>query len=474
MTNKIPKHWGHSKLVTVWKRASKGSSQDPNAYRGLQIGSSLCKILVMLIINRLKTWYEKQLLDQQNGFRKGRGTIDGIFAAKQIHQISNNMKKPVYALFVDLTAAFDHIKRSWMFKTIRQRLGEEADSKLIELLESLYSYTTTSLAETPDDIFEVILGVRQGGSESPMMYNLYMDYVVRIFLEKCELDKIKFLNLKYEIPSTATTGKRTKIGWHTFDWVGYPDDISLAFENISDMQRALNLLSTTFNRFHLNLNVSKTKSMILNYQYIGLNYPHSISSLNGEKIENVKTFKYLGSQIKYDEANTGDAELELRIDTAESKFYELGKQFLNYRIMLNTRVKVFNALVRSRLTYACQTWNLTKKQMRHLNASYMSMIRKMVRGGYRRKVNSYSYEITNQDLIQKCKLEPLENYVARQQRSYVARIIRNDDSSISKRLLFNNNKSKKQGRKVNLYNTVVNKEEITADSFNHKALNSLY
>ena len=132
MTNKIPKHWGHSKLVTVWKRASKGSSQDPNAYRGLQIGSSLCKILVMVIINRLKTWYEKQLLDQQNGFRKGRGTIDGIFAAKQIHQISNNMKKPVYALFVDLTAAFDHIKRSWMFKTILQRLGEEADSKLIE------------------------------------------------------------------------------------------------------------------------------------------------------------------------------------------------------------------------------------------------------------------------------------------------------------------------------------------------------
>ena len=54
----------------------------------------------------------------------------------------------------------------------------------------------------------------------------------------------------------------------------------------------------------------------------------------------------------------------------------------------------------------------------------------------------YSYEITNQDLIQKCKLEPPENYVARQQRSYVARIIRNDDNSISKRLLFNNNKSK--------------------------------
>ena len=72
------------------------------------------------------------------------------------------MKKPTYLLFVDLTAAFDHVVRKWMFKSIYQRFPQEADTKLIELLEAVYSYTTTSLAETPDEIFELTLYETRG------------------------------------------------------------------------------------------------------------------------------------------------------------------------------------------------------------------------------------------------------------------------------------------------------------------------
>ena len=83
--NSIPKKWGCSKLITIWKGPSKGSAEDPATYRGLQIGSTLCKVLIILIINRLKSWYEAQLLDQQQGFRKGRGCTDGLFQIKNIH-----------------------------------------------------------------------------------------------------------------------------------------------------------------------------------------------------------------------------------------------------------------------------------------------------------------------------------------------------------------------------------------------------
>ena len=114
------------------------------------------------------------------------------------------MKKPTYLLFVDLTAAFDHVVRKRMFQSIYQRLPPREDTTLIELLEALYSYTTTSLAETPDDIFELLLGVRQGGPESPPLYNLLMDYVMRIFMDVCEKREIKFLRLNYRIRSTAT------------------------------------------------------------------------------------------------------------------------------------------------------------------------------------------------------------------------------------------------------------------------------
>ena len=104
-THQIPKFWGHSKLVALWKGSAKGKIDDPKSHRALQIGSTFCKILVIIIINRIKNWYDCQLLDQQQGFRSGRGTADGIFITKRVQQITDQMKKPTYLLFVDLTAA---------------------------------------------------------------------------------------------------------------------------------------------------------------------------------------------------------------------------------------------------------------------------------------------------------------------------------------------------------------------------------
>ena len=49
----------------------------------------------MIIINRIKVWYEMQLLDQQQGFRTARGTTDGIFVVKAVQQITNKIKTDV-------------------------------------------------------------------------------------------------------------------------------------------------------------------------------------------------------------------------------------------------------------------------------------------------------------------------------------------------------------------------------------------
>ena len=160
--------------------------------------------MIVIIINRLKRWYDKHLVDQQQGFRSSRGTTDGIYIAKKIHQITDKMKMPTLILFVDLSAAFDHINRDWLFKMMKQRFPAFADINLIHLLESLYSHTTTALAETPEDIFEITLGVRQGGPESPILYILYMDFVMRIFLDTCKSKDIQFLELNYKIPDSAS------------------------------------------------------------------------------------------------------------------------------------------------------------------------------------------------------------------------------------------------------------------------------
>ena len=245
-THTIPKSWRHSKLVTIWKGSSKGSIKDPATYRGLQVGSTLCKIMTIIIINRISKWYELQLLDQQQGFRSGRGTADGIYIVKRIQQITDKMRKPTFLLFVDLTAAFDHIKRQWLFKTIYQRIPDQTKS-ILQLLETLYEFTTTSLAETPTNTFEILLGVRQGGPESPPLFNLYMDYVMRLYMERCKNNDVKFLDLQYRIPSTATTRedrhKKTDKGNHEADWAGYADDLTLIFDDERSLQKLWYLIT---------------------------------------------------------------------------------------------------------------------------------------------------------------------------------------------------------------------------------------
>ena len=154
MDYKTPKEWSHSKFVALWKGAEKGAVTDPLSYRRIQIGSTMFKVLAMIIFARLNDWYDKQLLQQQQGFRQGKGTKYGIFIIKQVQHVSYKRGTPVLALFVDLTSAFDHVNRDWMFKTIFQRLPPGADKKLMLLLKFIYDYTTTALSQTPEDIFD--------------------------------------------------------------------------------------------------------------------------------------------------------------------------------------------------------------------------------------------------------------------------------------------------------------------------------
>ena len=292
---------------------------------------------------------------------------------------------------------------------------------------------------------------------------------------------ISIIILKFRIRSTATTreerSNKTYQGDQTVDWAGYADDLELFFEDDENLQKGLDTLEETFKRYNLTINVTKTKTMIINHHYINNNstYPESIATLNNTPIENVVTFRYLGDRIKYDEPSTGDAEIELRIDVAEGKFYALSKKLLNHKILLHTRIKILNSMVRSQLTYSCQTWNLTERQTDRINSTYTSMLRKMVKGGYRYKKDAeFHFVLTNANLYNICKTITINEFVKRQQRKYLAHLARQPNATLTKKLLFNNNKATRPGRQLTLESKVLSDEQCSADTFYKKALNREY
>ena len=118
----IPVVWGNSSLKNSLegKRVKVGSQQVQRTY-----SSTVCKLIIKIILERIRAWYETQLSKKQSRFRTNRGTTDAIYSMKRIQQIQNRKKQPLYLLFVDLIVKFDRIPRKWLLDSIKHRFLED-------------------------------------------------------------------------------------------------------------------------------------------------------------------------------------------------------------------------------------------------------------------------------------------------------------------------------------------------------------
>ena len=469
----LPNAWGNSHLRTLWK--GKGSKKDASKYRGLSIGSTICKLVVNIILFRLRDWYECQLTDEQNGFRPNRGTTDGIYTVKRIHQISHRKEQPLYLLFVDLSAAFDHIPRKWLFDTIRLRFTDKKLPIMINMLEKLYQHTSLTYE---GESFQTSAGVRQGGPESPFLFNLYLDFVMRLILEKAHMnDDIKFFDHKYHIStSSLSRAERLSIREKNINlssssilpWCGYADDLVLFLKDQQSLQVATIVLDNVFVSFGLSVNVQKTETMILNHPVISP-YPKSIVELNECQLSNVSEFKYLGAYLDCNQPNTGEKEINHRIQLANAKFQQLSNLIQNFRINLKTRILFLNSFVRSRLVYACQNWNLTQQQLDRVNAVYRKLLRRMIRGGFKfvnPDANDYRYAISNAQLHGICGTSDVSFFIRSQQHHYVSHIIRMPVTRTVKLLTFNEDHYTKRGRPTkSLLDQVIEFKNVTLNQY---------
>ena len=78
--------------------------------------------------------------------------------------------------------------------------------------------------------------------------------------------KEKFTKVRYKIPGDAAKPRKRfglgNYGMIDFDWVGYADDLVLAFDDIENLSKGLELLNTTLEDFGMQLNTGKTKNGI--------------------------------------------------------------------------------------------------------------------------------------------------------------------------------------------------------------------
>ena len=449
----VPGDWASSSLTDIWKR--KGSAKDPTTYRGISVSSNVAKICMNLILSRISAYYDTVLGENQMGFRPGRGTTDGGFVVKRFHQIARKQKAEIYTGYIDLSSAFDHVRRDWLFKIVKATISRDGlDPRLIDIIENLYQRTTAYMSGDEKDMrFKTTSGVRQGGTESPYLFNILMDFCMQKFEKCCKEKGISDIKIEFQIPSTATTRGQRRIsrcrGTAGYRWVGYADDLVIMAKSQADLQAALQILDKIFKSYGLAINIGKTETMILNFQESADKaYPDSIASLHNKPLKNVHVFKYLGTMQHHNDPSIGDDEIENRIDCARSKFYSLKALFNNHKIHLQTRLLFLQSLVRSRLTYGVQYWTLTEKKIDLLESTWLKYLRHLIRGGFQKVRSSagwLKHRIPSSQIYAITKSQTLREYIYKQQDRWVAHVCRQDNFRMTKRLAFESAKGKKRG-----------------------------
>ena len=221
-----------------------------------------------------------ELTDSQADFRKGRGTRDQIVNICWIMEKTREFQKNIYFCFIDYAKAFACMDHNKLWK-ILQEIG--IPGHLTCLLRNLYASqeATVRTGHGTKDWFQIGKGVCQGCILSPCLFNLYAEYIMR--------------NAGLE-----ETQAGIKIAGRNINNLRYADDTTLMAESEEELKNLLMKVKEESEKFGLKLNIQKTKIMASG--------PITSWLLDGETVETVTDFIFLGSKITAD----GDCSHEMK------------------------------------------------------------------------------------------------------------------------------------------------------------------
>ena len=206
---------------------------------------------------------------------------------------------------------------------------------LTHLLRNLYAdqEATVRTGHGTTDWFQIGKGIRQGCILSPCLFNVYAEYIMK--------------NAGLE---EAQAG--IKIARRNTNKFRYADDTTLMAESEGELKSLLMKVKEESEKAGLKLNIQKTKIMA----------PGPISSweIDGETVETVSDFIFLGSKITAD----GDCSHEIKrcLLLGRKVMTNLDRILKSRDITLTTNVHLVKAMVFPVVMYGCESRTVKKAE----------------------------------------------------------------------------------------------------------------
>ena len=123
---------------------------------------------------RIRRRVEGDFGEEQQGFRKGRETADGMYVLRQMVEKSLEVQVSITLGFIYLEKAFDIVPREMVMATLRWMGVPEAE---VRMVEGMYEKTTARVVagEGASEEFGVNIGPRQDSVLSPLLFIAVLD-----------------------------------------------------------------------------------------------------------------------------------------------------------------------------------------------------------------------------------------------------------------------------------------------------------
>ncbi|XP_055907639.1 uncharacterized protein LOC129942637 [Eupeodes corollae] len=392
-TGTIPNEFKESIIFPIHK---KGNMAEPANYRGISFLNASYKIFTLILQKRFNEWIDsdKLLQEYQAGFRSGYSTIDHIFTLRCMAETFLRKKKKLYAFFVDFRAAFDMIDRKALFYKL---YSKGMSCKFGRVIQNLYDDTTSKVwnGEALSEEFKTQSGVRQGCTLSPSMFALFIDDLVDIL--PCGVEYV---------------GMIIKL-------LMFADDIVLLAASSESLQLMINRLFEYCRVWNLIVNLDKSKILIFKSGR-GRKCANEKWHYNGENIEVVTEFKYLG--VIFTQNLSMEKHLKEKLMKAKCAISATWNRcFHNKSIAHSSKFKLFEAISASILFYAAQTWGTRQ----------YDTVENLLRY-YCKRIFQLPRSTPNYVIMLETGISPLFIRTLKMQVDYVTKVLKMDDNRLPK------------------------------------------